>query len=340
MKMKNRWLTAALGLLAVVALLALAGCGSSGSSSGGGTSGGGSSEGTLTVGVLPGFLLKQAMEASGEEKGLDYKIEWKECPAAGPQFMEYARAGAVDIGLIADTPLIFGQVAKSPVKAVAAKEWIAPGSSEVGILVPSGSDVKSLAELKGKKVAVGEGELRQYYWVKALEEAGITEGEISAANLTVADSATALKAGQVDAAIMANPFMTQALEEGATSIAASSETLPSELLFWTVTEDALSSKSKEVKDFIERMAAAEEWTDSHPEQWAKIYAEAFQVEPAVAQKVVTEQKTNYVDIDQEVIENQQAEADTFEKLGLLEGPLDVKDEFDTQFNGIFTGGKE
>ena len=82
-------------------------------------------------------------------KSIDYTVEWTEFPG-GPQLLEALNAGAVDFGSTGETPPIFAQAANAPLVYIAHEP---PAPRGEAILVPKDSPIKSVADLKGKKVA-------------------------------------------------------------------------------------------------------------------------------------------------------------------------------------------
>ncbi|WP_437571421.1 glutathione S-transferase N-terminal domain-containing protein [Sorangium sp. So ce542] len=110
---------------------------------------------TLRIGEQTG-IVKSGLEAAGQLEGVPYTIEWATF-TAGPPLLEAINADAVDIGAVGDTPPIFAQAAGAPIRIVA----VTRNRPEYkAILVPKGSSVRALRELKGKKVAVAKGSRR------------------------------------------------------------------------------------------------------------------------------------------------------------------------------------
>src|SRR5580704_8408185 len=107
---------------------------------------------TLRVGDQKGNS-QAVMEASGLLKGLPYKIEWKEFPAAAP-LLEALGAGAIETGIVGDAPFTFAAAANVPVKAIGA---IRQSREGLAILVPRESHIHDFDDLKGKKIATGRG---------------------------------------------------------------------------------------------------------------------------------------------------------------------------------------
>src|SRR3982075_1791123 len=105
--------------------------------------------------------LEDKLEAAG------YKVVWTEFPP-GPPLLEAINVGAIDFGNTGETPPVFAQAAGAPIRYVA---YEPPAPKGEAIFVPKDSPIKSVADLKGKKVAVAKGSNAHYLLVKALEKA-------------------------------------------------------------------------------------------------------------------------------------------------------------------------
>ena len=95
-------------------------------------------------------LLRTKAEAAGVLNDLPYKIQWASFQGAAPLF-EAVVSGDVDTAMAADTPALAAAAGGARVKVVAASVSSPTG---VAILVPAGSPIKSVADLKGRNVIV------------------------------------------------------------------------------------------------------------------------------------------------------------------------------------------
>src|SRR6478672_6072073 len=93
------------------------------------------------------------------------KVSWFEF-TAGPQMLEALSAGSIDIGMTGDTPPIFAQAAGSNLVYVGA-EPAKPDNSAV--LVRPDSPLKTLADLKGRKIGLQRGSSAHYLTVRAVQ---------------------------------------------------------------------------------------------------------------------------------------------------------------------------
>jgi sulfonate transport system substrate-binding protein len=155
-------------------------------------------------------LLKSKGSLEPKLKELGYTVTWTEFPA-GPQLLEALNVGAIDFGNTGEAPPIFAQAAGAPIQYVA---YEPPAPKGEAILVPKDSPLKTVADLKGKKVALNKGSNVHYLLVKALEKAGVKYSEITPVFLAPADARAAFEKGAVDAWVIWDPF--QAAAEVAT----------------------------------------------------------------------------------------------------------------------------
>ena len=95
-----------------------------------------------------------------------YTVAWTEFPS-GPPLLEALNAGAVDFGNVGETPPVFAQAAGIAFYYVA---YEPPAPRGEAILLPKDSPIKTVADLKGRKIALNKGSNVHYFLVKVLEE--------------------------------------------------------------------------------------------------------------------------------------------------------------------------
>src|SRR6201993_296080 len=140
-------------------------------------------------------LLKGRGTLEQKLKPLGYSVSWTEFPS-GPPLLEALNVGSIDFGLSGETPPIFAQAAGAPLVYLA---YDPPAPRGEAILVPKDSPLHSVADLRGKKVALNKGSNVHYLLVKALEKAGLKYSDIARAFLAPADARAAFERGSVDA---------------------------------------------------------------------------------------------------------------------------------------------
>ena len=150
-------------------------------------------------------MLKQ--QGALEKRFPATKVVWVEFPA-GPQLLEALAVGSLEFGLTGDAPPVFAQAAGKDLVYVGAEP---PKPDSSAILVLRDSPLKTLAELKGKKVALQKGSSAHYLLVRAVEKAGLQWSDITPIYLTPADARAAFERKSVDAWAIWDPFYSASL---------------------------------------------------------------------------------------------------------------------------------
>src|SRR6266481_6744881 len=170
--------------------------------------------GTQKGGFFPAVKARHTVEDAFKPLGVE--IKWIDFQF-GPPLLEAINAGSVDFGYVGDSPPIFAQAAGARIRYVAA---VRQEGNTQAIIVPQDSQIKTLADLKGKRVAFGKGSSAHNLLVAALEKAGLAWSDITPAPLAPADATAAFVKGSVDAWSIWGPYLALAeLKEKARVIA-------------------------------------------------------------------------------------------------------------------------
>ncbi len=132
--------------------------------------------------------------------------------AGSNKALEFLNAGSIDFGSTAGSAALVARINGNPIKSIyvySRPEWTA-------LVTARDSKIATVADLKGKRVAVTRGTDPHIFLVRALLDAGLSEKDITPVLLQHADGKTALIRGDVDAWAGLDPMMAQAeVEEGA-----------------------------------------------------------------------------------------------------------------------------
>lgn len=151
-------------------------------------------------GVIALAKSQGALEALLKDRGIE--VRWSEF-SSGPPLLEALGAGALDIGPTGDVPPLFAQAAGGNLRYVGTYKAAAGGSA---ILVQKDSPLKTLEDLKGRKVAFKRGSSAHNVTVKALRKAGLTLNDITPVDLAPPDAAAAFRSGSIDAWSIWDPY--------------------------------------------------------------------------------------------------------------------------------------
>ena len=280
-------------------------------------------------------ILRTQLEASGEDQNVPYTIEWSTF-VGGPAVLAAQTGGSVDVGFMAETPLVFAQAAGNPVKVVAASQVVDPKTSGFALVVPPDSDITKLSQLKGKKIGYSTGTITQYFLLNALKKAGLDFSDVQAISFTGLGGQAAFENGEVDAAVTSEPFLSGQLTDKKARILVTGAGLTPGFTYLVARDDALKDKktSAALSDFVGRVARAQKWWGEHPEEVAKANEETFKLSPEAALASAKRTKAQYLPIDDAVVAAQQKESDAFLGLGVIPRKLVAKDLFDTRYNKV------
>ncbi len=247
------------------------------------------------------------------------KVSWVEFQS-GPPLIEALSAGAIDFGYTGDTPPIYAQAAG--VNFVYVASIPQPGASSA-ILVRNASGIARPADLRGKKIAVVKGSSAHNVLVRVLEQAHVDWNDITPVYLQPADAGAALRAGNVDAWSIWDPFYAVAARYPDVHVLTDARGVAPSNAFLLATRAYATSYPATIDATIDETSKAWHWADHHQSEIAKILSEATGVDLDVERVVAA--RTNYqvLRITPQVVAQQQTIADTFYRLKLLPQAVNV-----------------
>ncbi len=260
-------------------------------------------------------LLEKKLEAIG------YTVTWTEFPA-GPQLLEALNVGAVDFGTTGETPPIFAQAAGAPLVYIAHEP---PAPRGEAILVPKDSPIKTVADLKGKNVALNKGSNVHFLLVKALEEAGLQYGDIKTSFLPPADARAAFEQGAVDAWVIWDPFQAAAEVAIEARELRNGDGIVPNHQFYLGAKPFVEGHSQAVDIVIEAVKEIDEWAKANTKAAAAELSPSVGIPEEVLAIALERQSYGVKAIDEGVVKQQQAIADTFFGLGLIPQKISIAD---------------
>ncbi|MDQ0675647.1 MULTISPECIES: aliphatic sulfonate ABC transporter substrate-binding protein [Micrococcaceae] len=278
--------------LAASAALALTGCVAGEGSSGSAAAAGSIKGGTLNIDFATynplSLVIKDQgwLEASLKDQGVT--VNWVQS-AGSNKANEALRSGAIDVGSTAGSAALLARSNGSPIKTIdiySQPEWAA-------LVAPAGSDITSVADLKGKSVAATKGTDPYFFLLQALEEAGLKPGDVTVQNLQHADGRTALENSSVQAWSGLDPIMAGAEQKGAKLFYRNLDF--NTYGFLNATESFLKDKPELAQAVVNAYEKARAWAAANPDQTADILAKVAGLDPAVAKTVVLERSNLNVD---------------------------------------------
>ncbi|SDM42749.1 sulfonate transport system substrate-binding protein [Janthinobacterium sp. OK676] len=270
--------------------------------------------GTLTLLKGRGTLEKRLAE-----QGVG--VKWTEFPA-GPVLLEGLNVGSIDFGTVGEAPPIFAQAAGANLVYVG-NEPASPASE--AIVVPKGSGLRTLADLKGKKIALNKGSNVHYLLLKALEKAGVAYADIQPVFLPPADARAAFERGSVDAWAIWDPFLAAAEKQLGARVLADGKGLVANYQFYLASRTYAEKNPEILRIVLDEVAKVDDWGRNNPDEVATILS----AQTGLGKEVVALAASRYAygvkPVSVDVIASQQRVADAFSGLKLIPKPIVVKD---------------
>lgn len=251
---------------------------------------------------------------------LGIKVEWPEF-AAGPQQLEALNANGLDIASTAESPPVFSQAAGAPLVYLATTK---PSGKAISLLVPVNSTIKSVTDLKGKKVAFQKASIGHYLLVKALEGGGLKLSDVQSVFLQPADANAAFSQNKVDAWFIWEPFVTRNEQKKVGRVLLDGGKLRDTGNFYSTSRQFYQANPEVIKAFLEELQKAENWTKDHPKEVAQLLAPVTQLDAPTLEIMYTKYEYGLVPITAKTIAKQQEVADKWFSLGLIPKKVDVK----------------
>ncbi|MFS8975421.1 sulfonate ABC transporter substrate-binding protein [Cupriavidus necator] len=253
-------------------------------------------------------------------------VKWTEFPA-GPQLLEGLNVGAVDFGTVGEAPPIFAQAAGAQLVYVGNEP---PAPTAEAIVVPKSSAIRSVAELRGKRVALNKGSNVHYLLVRQLEKAGVPYSEIQPVYLPPADARAAFERGAVDAWVIWDPFLAAAEKQlGARVLAdgrgADGKNVVSNHQFYLASRPYAQAKPEIVKLILDELATLGNWAEKNTKDATAVLTGETGLPADVLELAVSRFSYGTRPVSAEVLAGQQRIADVFHSLKLIPKPVKVAD---------------
>lgn len=272
--------------------------------------------------------LEEDLSADGIE------VSWVQS-AGSNKAIEFLNSGSVQFGSTAGAAALLAKVSGSPIKSVYAysqPEWTA-------LVTLEDSDIQTVEDLAGRRVAVTRGTDPHIFLVRALADHGLSEDDIEAVLLQHADGRNALVQGQVDAWAGLDPMMAEAeLEQGARLFYRRPELNTWGIL--NVNEEFAAQHPELVERVIAAYERARKWALENPDELAEILAEAADLSIEVAQAQLDRTSFTTPKLGDPQYESILGAGEALQAAGEIEADVDVQAVLDELFDPSFTADLE
>ena len=291
---------------------------------------------TLNVGDQKGTGAEAVLKAAGLLSTLPFKVNWSDF-TSGPPMLEAMASGSVDIGGVGDAPPVFAASGGEDVEIVGARE--VPLGDQDAVVVPKGSSITSIAQLKGKKIAYGSGSSANFNLLTVLEKAGLTTKDVTMVSLQPANALAAFTSGAVDAWDIWPPYVQQVVAQDGARVLTVGSQYGSPYSFEVASKAAVADPAKAVaiEAYLSTLNKAYVWAFSHPSSWGAAWGAAAGLPASITDVAAKVDATKPVPITSAVTASEQNLVSQFYKAGLIPNNVDMAGYITTEFNSSVSG---
>ncbi|MBN3741022.1 MULTISPECIES: sulfonate ABC transporter substrate-binding protein [Burkholderia] len=246
-------------------------------------------------------------------------VQWLEFPA-GPQLLEGLNAGAIDVGTVGETPPIFAQAGGVDFVYIGNEP---PAPQGEAIIVLPDSPIRTVAQLRGKKVAFNKGSNVHYLLVKALERAGLTYADIQPIYLTPADARAAFVQRSVDAWVIWDPYFAAAERQLGARVVANGNGLVRNTQYYLAARKYAAAHPQVLRTLLDEVDAVDRWARDHVPEVATQLSPLVGLDAPTLEIALKRAGYGVQPITDATVAYQQNIADTFSTLKLIPGKLSV-----------------
>jgi sulfonate transport system substrate-binding protein len=291
---------------------------------------------TLNVGDQKGTGAEAVLKAAGLLNTFPFKVTWADF-TSGPPILEAAASGSIDIGGVGDAPPVFAASGGEGIVVVGART--VPSGDQDAVVVPKGSPITSISQLKGKKIAYGSGSSGNYQLLTVLNAAGLTTKQVTLVNLQPAEALAAFTSGSVDAWDIWPPYVQQVVAQDGAKVLAEGAQYGSPYSFEVASKSAVANPAKAaaIQIYLTTLDKAYVWAEKNPDAWGAAWATAASLPASVTDAAAKVDYTVPVPITSAVTASLQGLVTQFYKVGQIPNDVNMTNFVTTQFNSSVSG---
>jgi sulfonate transport system substrate-binding protein len=270
---------------------------------------------TLRVGDQAGTGAESLLKAAGLLSRLPFKVSWSDFPS-GPPMLQAMGAGAIDVGGVGDAPPVFAAAGGANIAIVGAT---ANGPNSAALVVPKGSPIKSISQLRGKTIAVAQGSSADYHLLTVLNKAGLTVHQVTLDYLQPAEGLAALESDKVDAWDVWTPYIEEVVDEHGARVLVNGNGFGSKYSFVVASRAALDNPAKAaaVSAYLTELDKAYLWEKAHTSAWASNWAQGTGLALGIMDQAARDESITPVPITSAVLTAEQGLVNAFYGAGLI-----------------------
>jgi sulfonate transport system substrate-binding protein len=279
---------------------------------------------TFTIGDNGGDGSEELSKVTGAFDDAPYKVKFARFDY-GPPLVQATASGDIDLGYVGTVPPITGAAKQFGFKIVATQHGTDLTKAAENIIVPKGSPIQTLADLRGRKIAIPQGSSAHGLALLALKSVGLTPKDVELVYLSPAAGATAFNTGKVDAWSIWNPPSAIAVKDGARILAKGLPPIDQVNNYYVATDKSLNDPARRaaLADVLTRIARIFNWAQQNPNEYAKAIAKETGISLEDARTTVDAYQFRVTQVLPEDIKAEQDLSDAFFEAGEITKKVDV-----------------
>ncbi|MCR8659916.1 aliphatic sulfonate ABC transporter substrate-binding protein [Paenibacillus endoradicis] len=287
---------------------------------------------TIKIGVQgSGGIFGKAREEKWFEQEfekLGVKVEWTEFQS-GPPMTEAIASNKLDIASLGNMPVVAGQAAGIPFTIIS---QMLEGTNNVAILVPSDSTATSLADLKGKKIAVTKGSNAYNFLYRGLKDANLSDSDVEVIQLQPDEAQPAFESGGVDAWATWDPYITLNSASGKAKVLEDGESLGVLSPSFTIARTAFVDDYPELITLYQKLINKTlAWELANEDEALERYAAERDIPVEIIAGTFDRARMINIAVSDEIIAEMQKTADFQYEIKNIRKEIKVADIVDNQF---------
>lgn len=274
--------------------------------------------GYQAFGLLKLLRADGKLEAQLAERG--YQVEWSHYPS-GIRLVDAFKRGELSIGVVGEGPPIFAQASDVPIVYVAAD---APAPEAEAIVVHDDSPIRSVAGLRGKRVALSRGSNAHYLLIRALEEAGLAYTDVATRFVFQEAARARFQHREVDAWVVGDPTLAEVQQLLPVRVLRDGCGLTRNPAYYLASADFATRYPDVIGLFRSELHSVQRWALEHLEEAALSLSPQVGIDRA-AIGLALKRSLGESLRRPEIIASQQRVADTFFRLKLIPRQVSVAD---------------
>jgi sulfonate transport system substrate-binding protein len=270
-----------------------------------------------------GLLAILKAQGSLEQKlgPLGYSVKWFEFPA-GPQLLEALNAKSIDFGYTGAPPPVFAQAGGVNFVYVGAEP---EGVHTEAVIVKTGSPLQTIAQLKGKRIALQKGSSANFLLLEVLQKAGLRYEDIHPVYLPPADARAAFESGDVDAWVIWDPYYAAAQQALHARTLADYSNVNTAHSFYEATRDFAQHHPDVIGMLLGQLRTTGQWVNQHPAETAALIAPKVGLDQQLVETWVRRYPYGTTAVTDDIVRSQQSVADVFYGAHLIPQKITVRD---------------